>query len=161
MSDGLTRLLSYGALSLVRLKNIVGWRREEKKDHLEITGNASVCKCFTEKRLFLTSKHLFGSHSASETHGSARVFIPFSSPGPCWGLIPATTGREARILVLHGTHTHTPLGVFKLGKCVCFWIMGGNWSQHTQKGLNLNPEPSYDGQVSSIKDFWNIWEVQK
>lgn len=51
------------------------------------------------------------------------IFIPYSSPGSFWGLIPAITGREARIPDLHDTHTHT---------------MWGNWSQHTQKAEALS-----------------------
>lgn len=44
-----------------------------------------------------------------DQHGSTRVFLPYPSPGSCWGLIPATTGRETRIPALHGTHTLTHL----------------------------------------------------
>lgn len=102
MSDGLTSLLSYGALSLVRLRNMAGWGREEKKNHLETTGTASVCKSFTEKRLFLTSKRLFKSHRTNMDPLVLSFLLPHQghagvssqqSPG----------GRQG----LHGTHTHT------------------------------------------------------
>lgn len=147
MSDGLTSLLSYGVQSLVIIKNMVGWRREEKKNHLEMTGNASDCKCFTEKRLFPTSKHLFGSHSCFHSLLLTSVMLG-SDPSNHWE-------RGKNTSPSRDTHTHTPserLRVFSWAN-VCFLTMGGNWSQRTQKDLNLNPEPFYEGNAALLLSF--------
>lgn len=108
MSDGLTSLLSYGVQSLVILKNMVGWRREEKKNHLEMTGNASDCKCFTEKRLFPTSKHLFGSQRTNMDPLMFSFLTPHQRHAGVWSQQPLGERQEYQSITGH-THTLTHL----------------------------------------------------